>query len=244
MLFFHMLMGCRRRNYCLSITALFLLTGLLLAAVSQIVVAAPATPQPSAVDLLQGIESKYNRLRSVRMRFQQLYRQGRQTLRREEGTLYLSKPGQMRWEYETPEPKLFLSDGQKLLLYVPSENRMTETQLKNSGDLRTPLSLLLGQLRLQEEFDEIIQGPFDLPPLEAGNTVLKATPKHFEGRLEWVVFEINPKSEIRRIIVAEPGGMQTEFRFEQEERNIPVAASLFRFEPPSGTEIVREQGFQ
>ena len=244
MLSFQVLMGYRRRNYCLSIMALLLLTSFLLPAGSLIVVAAPATPQPSAVAILQEIESKYNRLRSVRMRFQQLYRQGRQTLRREEGTLYLSKPGKMRWEYETPEPKLFLSDGKKLQLYVPSENRMTETQLKNSGDLRTPLSLLLGKLKLQEEFDEIIQGPFDLPPLEAGNTVLKVTPKHFEGRMEWVVFEINPKSEIRRIIIAEPGGMQTEFRFEQEERNIPVAEGLFHFDPPSGTEIVREQGFQ
>lgn len=234
------LMSCRRLKPCLTLLAFWVLLGAGFRAGFPPDEALAASPQRSAMETLQEVERRYNRLRTVRLRFQQFYRQNNQVLRGEEGTLYLSKPGQMRWEYEDPEPKLFLSDGQRLVLYVPSENRMTETAVKSSDDLRTPLRLLLGQLRLQDEFKEIIEGPFEIPPLEKGNIVLKATPKHLEDRLEWVVFEVSPQHEIRRIIASEPGGLQTEFRFEDEEGNIPLSSRLFRFEPPPGTEIVRQ----
>ncbi|MBI3895396.1 MAG: outer membrane lipoprotein carrier protein LolA [Acidobacteria bacterium] len=238
MLSLNMLMGCKQLKFCLSLLVLWTL----LRSGSQIGIpfAVASSPPESAADILQGVERKYNRFRTLRMRFQQFYRQGNQTLREEEGMLYLSKPGQMRWEYENPEPKLFLTDGKRLILYVPSENRMTETAVKNSADLRTPLRLLLGQLRLQEEFDRIIEGPRDVPPLRKGNIVLQAVPKHLADRLEWVVFEVNPQYEIRRIIISEPGGLQTEFRFEKEEANVPLSSSLFRFQPPPGTEIVQQ----
>jgi len=239
MLSLNMLMGCGRLKPYLYLLASWLLLGSGFRVGIASAAASPPSPR-SAADILREVERKYNRLRTVRLRFQQFYRQGNQTLREEEGTLYLSKPGQMRWEYENPEPKLFLADGKQLILYVPSENRVTQTAAKDSDDLRSPLRLLLGQLRLQEEFDRIVEGPYDIPPLQKGNVVLKAVPKHLADRLEWVVFEVNPQYEIRRIIMKEPGGMETEFRFEEEAANIPLSSGLFRFEPPPGTEVVQQ----
>ena len=202
---------------------------------------APAVPpDPSLAGTLRGVENKYNRLKTVRLRFQQIYRQNRQVLRREEGTLYLRKPGRMRWEYEGPEPKLFLTDGRRLTLYVPAENRATQIAVKESGDLRTPLRFLLGGLRFDKEFESVEKSP-EIPPLESNNLVIKAVPKQMANRVERVVFEISPDFAIRRLIVEEPGGIQTEFRLEEEETNLPLPPELFQFQPPAGTEIVWQQ---
>ncbi|HLE36383.1 MAG TPA: outer membrane lipoprotein carrier protein LolA [Candidatus Acidoferrales bacterium] len=208
-----------------------------------------ATPQDAELaSTLRAMENRYNRLRTLKLRFEQIYRQGgrqdgrqnRQVIRREEGTLFLRKPGQMRWQYEQPEPKLFLADGRSLTLYVPAENRATQMSLKEADDLRTPLAFLLGRLRFDDEFEHLERSS-EFPPLERGNLVVKAVPKRMPDRVEWIVFEVSPNHEIRRLIFEEPGGIQTEFLFTDEETNPALALALFYFQPPAGTELIRQE---
>ena len=203
--------------------------------------ATPISPDPELENLLRGVENKYNRLKTLRLHFQQSYRQGQQILREEAGTLYLRKPAQMRWEYENPEPKLFLAEGKRLTLYLPEENRLTETEVANSDDLRSPLRFLLGGLRFQKEFQQIERAP-DVPPIDSGDVVIKAVPKLMQNRLEWVELEITPQYQIRRMILKEPGGVQTEFQFKDEEADLRLAPELFHFQPPKGTQIIKSEG--
>jgi outer membrane lipoprotein-sorting protein len=46
---------------------------------------------------------------------------------------------------------------------------------------------------------------------------------------------------MRRLIFEEPGGIQTEFRFTDEEANPALALALFYFQPPPGTELIRQE---
>ncbi|MGH9783555.1 MAG: LolA family protein [Terriglobia bacterium] len=220
-----------------------------------------STPQDTELaSTLRAMENRYNRLRTLKLRFEQIYRQvgrqagtqtgrpqdrqnerqTRQEIRREAGTLFLRKPGQMRWQYEQPEPKLFLTDGRQLTLFVPAENRATQMSLKESDDLRTPLAFLLGRLRFDEEFERLERSA-DFPPLAPGNLVVKAVPKRMADRVEWIVLEVTPQLVIRRLIFEEPGGIQTEFRFTDEEANPALALALFYFQPPPGTEVIRQE---
>lgn len=202
---------------------------------------APAAPQETGLaGVLRGMENRYNRLKTIRLRFEQIYRQGREVIRRESGTLFLLKPGKMRWQYEEPEPKLFLADGRNLTLYVPSENRATQMSMKEADDLRTPFAFLLGRLKFDEEFDRL-ETSSEFPPLESGNVVIRAVPKRLPERVEWIVFEVTPELEIRRLIFEEPGAIQTEFRFTGEEANPALALSLFYFQPLPGTELIRQE---
>ena len=224
-----------------------------------------STPQDTELaSTLRGVETRYNRLRTLKLRFVQIYRQvgrqagqqggtqtgrsaGRQNerqtsqeIRREEGILFLRKPGQMRWQYEQPEPKLFLADGRQLTLFVPAENRATQMSLKESDDLRTPLAFLLGRLRFDQEFERLERSA-EFPPLAQGNLVVKAVPKRMADRVEWIVLEVSPEFVLRRLIFEEPGGIQTEFRFTDEEANPALALALFYFQPPPGTELIRQE---
>lgn len=234
-------MNCKRLKIHLCFWGCFLLgCGFALGATVRGAGTAASLPSdPELESLLRGVETKYNHLKTLRLRFEQVYQQDQRILHQEAGTLYLRKPGQMRWEYENPEPKLFLTDGRRLTLYVPQEKRVTETEIKSSDDLRSPMRFLLGGLRFEKEFQQI-ERVTDIPPRDSRDVVIKAVPRQMRDRLEWVVMEIGPDYDIRRLILREPGGIQTEFRFGDATLDLHLAPELFHFQPPAGTEIVRQ----
>jgi outer membrane lipoprotein carrier protein len=41
-----------------------------------------------------------------------------------EGELWVKPPGQMRWEYNSPDPQLIISDGKRLWVYRPEDNQV------------------------------------------------------------------------------------------------------------------------
>jgi outer membrane lipoprotein carrier protein len=206
------------------------------------IASASQSPSPPVIlsQLLRGVEGKYNRLKTMKARFHQIYRQGGGIVRQEHGVLYLSKPGRMRWEYESPETKLFVTDGKRAILFVPAENRVMETAIKESEDIKAPLAFLLGRLKFDEQFERMETSP-QFIPVEKGDFVFKAYSKKMAERLEWVLFEVHPASfEIRRIVARERGGLETEFRFDAMQSNPALAAGLFQFTAPTGAEVVRE----
>lgn len=125
------------------------------------------------------------------------------------------------------------------MLYVPEEKRVSQASIKESDDVRSPLRFLLGGLKFQKEFRQIGK-VLDMPPLDSRDTIVKAIPRQMADRLEWVMLEISPEFQIRRLIMKEPGGIQTEFRFGDETTDLRLAPELFHFQPPAGTEVVEQ----
>ena len=78
-------------------------------------------------------------------------------------------------------------------------------------------------------------------PMKATTLRELAVPKRMADRVEWIVLEVSPDLVIRRLIFEEPGGIQTEFRFTDEEANPALALALFYFQPPPGTELIRQE---
>src|ERR1700752_5489549 len=72
--------------------------------------------------LAAAVDAHYNHLRSLQAEFTEVDR-GLGMERTESGTLWLKKPGKMRWEYRSPKEKLFLSDGQNAWFYVPGDRQ-------------------------------------------------------------------------------------------------------------------------
>src|ERR1051325_5823304 len=124
--------------------------------------------------IANAVDTHYNHLQSLQSEFSETYR-GNGTERVESGTLWLKKPGKMRWEYRSPREKLFLSDGKDAWFYVPGERQVRKTSVKKLDDLRSPLGFLLGKTKLEKELDELSLAP-DIAPLNPGNTVLRGVP--------------------------------------------------------------------
>ena len=75
---------------------------------------------------------------------------------------------------------------------------------------------------------------------EGADTWITAEPRSDKAPFTMVEFRVTPEYEIRRLIVAGDGGATTDFRFDQEKLNPPVADKLFQFQPPAGAEVVEE----
>jgi len=182
-------------------------------------------------------ESSYHAVRTIRADFTQTYVSGGRT-RIESGVVYFARGGLMRWDYQRPQAKLFLSDGKALSLYVPEEKQLTRSPLKASDDIRVPFRLLLSRLELRRVFSRIEFAP-DALEHQPADRVLRAYPKKaLQEDYQQVLMVISPQFDIRRLLVILPDQSTMEFDFDHIERDVPLSPSLFRFTPPPGTEVI------
>jgi outer membrane lipoprotein carrier protein len=195
-----------------------------------------ASSAPDVHAIARAVDNHYNRLRTLQAEFTETYR-GAGMERTESGTLWLKKPGKMRWEYRAPEQKLFLSDGKDAWLYLPADRQVRKTSVRKLDDLRSPLAFLLGKAHLQKELEGLSVAP-DVIPLQPGDVVLRGVPKALAGRINQIMLEITPDDHISRIIVEGVDGSQTEYRFSDQKENVEVAEARFRFTPPPGVEVI------
>ena len=221
---------CRRKTgiepdmRCLARMALVLL------------VSALAFAQADVHKIVEAVDQRYNNTQSLESQFTETYR-GAGIARDESGTLWLKRPGKMRWDYREPHPKLFISDGRTAWFYVPGDQQVRKASAKKLDDLRSPLRYLLGKTKLEKEFTGLSLAP-DAKPLDPGDIVLRGVPKGMEARVSQVLLEITPDSQIRAITIEEADGSTTHFRFSEQKQNLQLSDSRFRFTPPRGVETV------
>jgi outer membrane lipoprotein carrier protein len=182
------------------------------------------------------VDAHYNHLRSLEAEFTEVYR-GSGMERTETGTLWLKKPGKMRWEYRSPREKLFVSDGKDAWFYVPADRQARKTAAKKLEDIRSPLAFLLGKTKLEKELQGLSLAP-DVEPLAAGNVVLRGVPQALADRVSEILLEITPDHQIARIVIQAVDGGATEYRFGGMKEDVAIADGRFVFKPPAGTETV------
>jgi len=186
--------------------------------------------------LATAIDAHYNHLRSLQAEFTELYR-GSGMERTETGTLWLKKPGKMRWEYRSPREKLFVSDGRDAWFYVPADRQARKTAAKKLEDVRSPLAFLLGKTKLEKELQGLSLAP-DVEPLAAGNLVLRGVPQALADRVSEILLEVTPDHQISRIVIQDVDGAATEYRFGEMKEDVAIGDGRFQFKPPAGTETV------
>ncbi|HXJ94105.1 MAG TPA: outer membrane lipoprotein carrier protein LolA [Terriglobia bacterium] len=201
--------------------------------------ATAATSTPTLDNYIRQFEASYHDVRTLRATFTQEYSAWDRN-RMESGDVYLARGGKMRWEYQKPEQKLFLSDGKDVLLYVPEQKQLTRTPIKESGDVRVPFDILVSHLNLRRAFSKI-EFADSVQPVQPGDRVLRAYPKHgYEEVYHDVVVELTPTFDIRRLAVSYPDGTSMTFTFDQISRNVTVQPSMFELTPPEGTEVIQQ----
>jgi outer membrane lipoprotein carrier protein len=199
-----------------------------------------AADAPAVEQFVRRLESSYKGVDALKADFTQSYQWGSRS-RQESGTVYFARGGRMRWDYRTPEEKVFVSDGKSVLLYVPEEKQLTRTTVKASEDVRVPFRLLLSRLDLGKVFAhiEFAEGALDA---RTGDRVLRAIPKHGDDSgIHEVLLEITPQYDIRTLVLVYTDRGKMTFTFQKLERNPGLNSTLFQFTPPPGTEIIDQK---
>jgi len=190
---------------------------------------------------LRQVESSYRAVKSWKAEFVQVYRAGDRE-RRETGTVVLARGGKMRWDYRSPESKLFLADGKTTELYVPDDKQLMRTPEKTSEDYRAPFTLLLARVNLHRVFGRIEDaGPGRIRESVTGGLsgrVLRCFPKRADEGYDEVEVELTPALDVRRLVIQFSDRSVMEFTFDRIERNVAAPASLFTFVPPVGTDVI------
>ena len=178
---------------------------------------------------LRGVEDRYNRAQTLQIAFNEEYRAQGKTWKPESGTIFLRKPGRMRWQYDSPKGKVFLSDGKFVYLITPDSNRVQKMKAKETEDMRAPLAFLLGRLHFEKDFQNFQSRP------EGADTWISAEPKSPDLPYTKVEFQVTPEAMIRRVQVTGQDLSVVDFQFEQEKLNPPLDGKLFEFQLPPGS---------
>jgi len=213
---------------------------------------APLAAASTVEATVHALESRYHRARTLKAVFFERYSDGNGGVSAESGTVYFSRPGRMRWEYESPEQKLFIVDGTNVWFYVPADHTASRAMVKESSDWRTPLALLAGKADLGQLCGKIEQvdsfpaakgGGRETQPA-AGDSILRCVPRgepKTGASSQDVYLETDTDAHLVRVVIREPGNAETEFRFGNWEENLDVPEVKFHFQPPPGVAIVDEE---
>jgi len=194
-----------------------------------------ATPS-NVKSVAAAVDAHYNRLHSLEAEFTEVYR-GSGMDRTESGTLWMKKPGKMRWEYRSPKEKLFVSNGKDAWFYVPDDRQARKESAKKLEDVRSPLGFLLGKTKLEKELHGLSLAP-DIEPLTPANVVLRGVPKALSDQINEIALEVTPDSHIARLIIQGVDGATTEYRFANQKEDVTISDGRFDFKAPPGIEVV------
>ena len=201
-----------------------------------------ATALPNIHTVVRLVGEHYNHMQSLQADFTEIY-QGSGIERVESGTLWLKKPGKMRWEYRSPQEKLFVGDGKNAWLYLPAEKQVRKSSMRNLEDLRSPIAFLLGKTKLEKELQMLSFAP-DVQVWRSEDSMLRGVPRGLEDRVSQVLLEITPNHQIARILIHGVDDSITEYRFSDQKENLELPDSKFRFSAPAGSEVVEENASQ
>lgn len=189
--------------------------------------------------LTDKVQAHYDAVRDFEAEFVQRYE--RRFLKRvveESGRVSIKKPGRMRWEYQEPETKLFVTDGSRSYFYLPSENQVIVSHQPEGAmgmEEGSPFELLAGKARMTDSFTFFAS---ESEP-KAGGVMLRLVPMTRREEYEDVELEVEPEDgQVLRVVLIDVQRNRTEFFFREIRENLDLPESLFRFIIPAGAEVV------
>ena len=204
------------------------------------VLLSPATAaEPDVQALVERLQAHYDALDGFEAEFTQRYE--RKILRKaveESGVVTVKKPGRMRWEYQTPEEKLFVTDGSRSYFYLPLENQVMVSHHPQGAmgmEEGSPFELLAGRSRMTDSFAFFAS---DEEPTRGGE-MLHLIPTRRHEEFEDVEIEVEPETgELLRVVLIDAQRNRPEFIFENVKTRLELPESLFQFTIPSGVDVV------
>lgn len=205
--------------------------------------AAPAWSQstaPPAPDALaRALQRRYETVRDFKAEFVHSYQGGAlaKTIT-ERGTVLVKKPGMMRWTYEGPDAKVFVSDGHKLYSYLPADKQVYVGTVPED-QASTPALFLTGKGNLLRDYT-VTEAPVPAGA-PAGSVALRLVPTHGDRDYDWLVLVVDRESLVWRMLLAgDRQGGQSAFTFSHVQENVGLMDREFTFKIPRGADVITD----
>lgn len=200
-------------------------------------VSKPTEARLDVPTVIARMQSRYDQAKDFQAHFTQNYSRavvGRVTV--SSGEVYFKKPGRMRWDYTQPEPRMFLSTGQYLWLYEPSEKQAFKQDLKTS-QLPAALAFLMGKGRITDEFE--VTASNDTRYGRPDDYRLALRPKQPQSTYKSILFVVDGREfTVRESVLVDQQNNVNHFAFSDLKINAKIPDTLFRWSPPAGVRVI------
>lgn len=196
------------------------------------------------------LQARYDAMRSLSFTFVQ-YTEGQMAGRPRKGSgkAYFLKTGglkRMRWNYDSPEMQVLVSDGKTFSMYFENLQQMIVSPAEKIEEDIT-YSFFTGSGKLSEDF-MILGANKNVVDTEEDKDlrVIQLVPKSAESQVQDIHLWITADSLLRRIEIRDQfdtrtiltlSDLQADFADAEDENTV---AGLFTFNPPEGTEIIHQ----
>jgi len=196
-------------------------------------IALAATLPPAADAAFKAATARYQDGSAHAAAFTQVYTPaGFTAAKRESGTIWIQAPQRLRFDYTSPEKKVFTYDAGEGRLLSPEDRQLTVQRVSPEERARLPIVFLSDSAELSREY-EISAEAAD----SATRVLLK--PRTPRPELGWLRLAIQKDGAISELSYEDASGNRTEFRFESWRREKPRPPEDYRIVAPPGTRIIQ-----
>jgi outer membrane lipoprotein carrier protein len=197
---------------------------------------APSANELGTDEIAQRVQAFYDGAKTFQANFVQRYTIFAYNKQKQsKGRVAFVKPGKMSWRY-TNNSNRVVSDGRLLKVYE-AENKQLYQQNVAKSPYPAALAFLLGEGKLKESF---VLKKLNAQTLKfKGGYVLLATPREPTPAYQKMLLYVDGQTfQVRRVLLIDAQKNKNLFDFADPIVNVPIAASEFSFNPPSGTQII------
>lgn len=171
---------------------------------------------PAAADQLplSAISAYLNDLQTGRAAFTQINDDGSLAT----GTLFIRRPGRMRFEYDPPEEAVVVAGGGTVVIFDPKSNTEPETYPLD----RTPLSIILERSVDLDRRDMVVGHDFD----GTATIVTAQDPENPQYGYIQLSFTADPV-ELRKWVITDGAGSQTTVILQDFSTGLSLSDTLF-----------------
>ena len=151
------------------------------------------------------------------------------------GKIFVKRPGKMRWEYDTPEKQIIITDSKKLWIFRPEDNQVMVGEAPAFFGEGKGASFLSDMKSIRKSF-LILPEIIDV----AQQYVLKLEPIQKKVDISKIYLTVSKKTfEIEKIVTFNSYGDRTRIRLSQFDFRRVMDDSMFQFTIPRGVEVLQ-----
>jgi len=217
---------------------LFFLIGIALLGRSMDVTAATADSNLSVDQILDRVENKYSNTEFSADFIQKSFLKAMDIIDQASGKVYIKYPGKMRWEYEKPDRQIFVTDGEKLWVYRPTDNQVQVGKAPSFFKSGKGASFLSDIRLIREKFDI---------SMKKGNQdendpffYLKLIPREKTLDIAEILLMVSKQSwDVAQIVTVDLYGDENRIDLLNFAFGVKLDDSLFSFEIPEGADVLQ-----
>ncbi len=199
---------------------------------------AAAAAAPNANTVVDNVQKFYAGIKQVSAQFRQTVTNSTfGTTKKSDGSVWLMKPGKMRWDYvekkkdKAQVSKSFISNGKYLYVVEHGNKQVVKKNLENDL-MPVAVTFLYGKGDLNAEFNAAL----DTSGTYGGkdDLVLKLTPKQPSAQYKSLFLVVNKSDyHVSQSIIIDSSNNVNHFRFFAPDFEEPIKDSWFQFDPRS-----------